>query len=292
MVYVCIMTFGDYKQQVINKLEPQYGMDEAKAMAKMVLSYLFPTHAIHLSNQVFSDAEANEAKKILAKLMSGMPVQYALEEAWFLNRKYKVNASVLIPRPETEELVLFAQKQLQLLQKSPAEISILDVGTGSGCIAISLALAAPYHVAAVDTSTDAIAVAQMNADLQKAPVDFACVDFLDPANWCTFGKYDLVISNPPYIPEQEAALLDKHVTQWEPGIALFVPNEEPLVFYKALINFCIEHLAVDGFLLVECHQQYALEVCNLYTNEIFEALLYKDIFENNRMVLAKKRGHY
>ena len=168
--------------------------------------------------------------KSLKQLLSHRPVQYVLGEVWFYKMKLKVNEHVLIPRPETEELVESVIKDSRILN-SP--LHILDIGTGSGCIAIALQKQLPLiHVTAIDVSEDALAVAMENAREQNVEINFLQIDFLNNGSWKQLPSFDIIISNPPYIPSSEKSQLAKNVTDHEPHLALFVDDDDPFIFIK------------------------------------------------------------
>ncbi|MEO9004927.1 MAG: peptide chain release factor N(5)-glutamine methyltransferase, partial [Ginsengibacter sp.] len=211
------------------------------------------------------------------------PVQYVLNEAWFYKRKFFVNEDTLIPRPETEELVGWVIHDLKEIQKN--KIQIIDIGTGSGCIPVSLKLEFPDAlIDAVDISEKAILVARENAKKLKADINFLQLDFLQDTEWPSFGNYDVIISNPPYIPIQEKKTLSKNVADFEPGIALFVENNDPFIFYKKIVEFAQQHLTGDGKIYVEIHEEYAKDVKNIFKNACFNATSKMDIFGKERMV--------
>ena len=234
-------------------------------------------------NFELSKQEEGKLSDLLPKLALATPVQYLLNQAWFMGHKFFVDQSVLIPRPETEELVQWIIND----QKSSTEPDIMDIGTGSGCIAISLKLALPTaHVHACDVSSKAIAVAAKNARELQADVDFIETDIL---LWQQqdFRLYDVIVSNPPYIPVIERASMHDNVVQHEPGLALFVPNDDALVFYRTIIAMADEHLATEGFIYFEVHEARAEDVRALF-NENFIVTIQKDLQGKDRMVRAKK----
>jgi release factor glutamine methyltransferase len=216
-----------------------------------------------------------------------MPVQYATGRAWFAFDFFEVSPAVLIPRPETEELVRLAARQAATL----VHPSILDVGTGSGCIAITLKKWVPQaQVSAIDLSAEALAVARSNAARMDTDVHWQQLNFLDTNSWESLPAYHLIVSNPPYIPPEEALALEPHVTQWEPEIALFTTTPDPLQFYKALAAFGHGHLLPGGWLMVEVHQQYAHDVCTYFEQQGYTVTLHFDVFDNPRMVAASIQG--
>ena len=223
-------------------------------------------------------------KNHLEQLEKHTPVQYVLGEAWFYKRKFFVNNDVLIPRPETEELVEWI---IEEIKQKPASCSILDIGTGSGCIPISLKKEMPHcSVSAIDVSEAALKIAQQNATELKADVHFFKVDFLDEKQWNKLPRFDIIISNPPYIPIKESAMLDKNVTDFEPSVALFVEDDDPFIFYTKIARFAQWHLSPGGKIFVEVHEEYATDVKNIFEENSFVATIKKDIYGKERMVSA------
>ncbi len=284
------MTFGEYSIQLAGKLHALYAPGEAKAITRMVLEKLTGLPASQqqsITSGKLSAALEKTATDFEMALLTGTPVQYVLGEAWFLDRKFLVNPSVLIPRPETEELVIWALAYAATTQKK--NLSILDIGTGSGCIAISLALSLPAAlVTGIDISPTALQTAETNAVNLGAKVQWQQIDFLDNQTWPTLNTYDIIISNPPYIPESEKQQLEKNVVDWEPATALFTPDNNPLVFYHAIAAFCQQHLVSGGSLFVEGHQQYMQQVGEIFSNQFTPMIVKKDINGNERMLSGTK----
>jgi release factor glutamine methyltransferase len=215
-----------------------------------------------------------------------IPVQYVTGEAWFSNMKLKVSPAVLIPRPETEELV----NEVISFLKDNQIASVLDIGTGSGCIAIALKKQLPdIQVTAIDISEPALLIAKQNAQQQQTDVDFFQLDFLDENTWQTIPSYDVIISNPPYIPLAEKELLDKNVAAFEPSLALFVENNRPLVFYEKIAAFGKTHLKKSGKIFLETHENFAEETAALFNNDLYSSVVKRDIYEKQRMVVAAIR---
>jgi release factor glutamine methyltransferase len=210
-------------------------------------------------------------EKATEALLTGRPIQYITGKAWFMGEAYAVNDQVLIPRPETEELVEWVIEYAAIKGNT---LRILDIGTGSGCIAIALKKALPEAtVSAIDISTGAIKIAQANAAALNAEIEFTCLDIL-------------IISNPPYIPMQEMKNMELQVTDHEPNIALFIPDEDPLVFYKAIARLAKLHLSTNGQLFFEIHYDQGDAMIALLDEMHFHAELRADLFEKDRMVRA------
>ena len=181
-------------------------------------------------NQELEESDSKKVEKYLEELLLNKPVQYVLNEAWFYKMNFFVNENVLIPRPETEELVEWIVSDLKK-EKRPDPTTVLDIGTGSGCISVSLKKELPQvNVTSVDVSEKALSVAKKNAILLKASIDFFQMDFLNEKEWNRLSQYDVIVSNPPYIPIGEKEILAKNVTDFEPEIALFVSQNDPFLF--------------------------------------------------------------
>lgn len=212
------------------------------------------------------------------------PVQYVTGVAWFCGHRFQVNSSVLIPRPETEQLVE------EVKQKLAPNAKILDVGTGSGCIAISLALALPHaQVFALDVSAIALKVAQQNASKVQANVEWLQADFLNDE--LAFKDFDCIISNPPYIRELEKSSMETNVLRFEPHLALFVSDTNPLIFYQALAKKGKTILKREGKICAEINAQLSAEVKLLFEKEEYQSVkLIKDMEGKNRFVSATWLG--
>jgi release factor glutamine methyltransferase len=280
------VTFDDYYKILKAELGALYDAGEAAAIAGLVLEHFSGKRLRPFTSLAITDAQAEKLQLIQRELLTGKPVQYVLGEAWFLGRKFFVNESVLIPRPETEELVMLAIETLQQKGFQEKPINILDSGTGSGCIAISLALASnDWKVTGIDISSTALEVAAQNSKMRSARVNWQQADFLDPANWEAFANSEVIVSNPPYIPLAEKAVLDKNVTEWEPGLALFTPDDDPFIFYKAIASFCKKFPLEDRIVLLEGHQNYMADLQTIYSVIFREVEIRKDINGNERMLL-------
>lgn len=272
----------------LTELKPLYEYEESAAVSTMIFEHFAgKNRADIISDPDFELLPENvsELEFALLELKRHVPVQYIIGHAWFMNRKYKVTDAVLIPRPETEELVL---KVLDFCQANNKK-KVIDIGTGSGCISISIKTALPQlNVSAVDISEAALAVAKENAAANNATIHFIQQDFLQEEKWKELGVYDVIISNPPYIPENEKAMLDSNVTAHEPHLALFVPDNQALIFYEKIAVFAKNHLAAHGCIFMETHESFAGAVANHFNQNGFEAIVQKDFFEKERMVIASR----
>lgn len=246
------------------------------------------------SSYKLSNEQLSKLKQYLDELLAHKPVQYVLNEAWFYKLKFFVNEDVLIPRPETEELVSLivndvrrSKYDVQFEDPIAIGLRILDIGTGSGCIAISLKNELKnLNVTALDLSDKALFVAKKNADNLDAKIEFEKNNFLDESTWHQHGEYDVIVSNPPYVPEKEKEILSKNVTEFEPGIALFVQNDNPFIFYKSIAKFAQSHLKPSGKVYVEIHENYAKEVQEIFTGYNFKSEIKKDIYGKERIISA------
>ncbi len=232
------------------------------------------------------DEAFHQLQNYLQQLLQHKPVQYVLNEAWFYKNKFFVNENVLIPRPETEELVEWIIEDVRRATHN-VRCTILDIGTGSGCIPISLKREIPAsHVTAIDISERALRVAKKNAENFDAKIGFLPIDFLHDNNWKALSQFDIIVSNPPYIPVSEKKVLQKNVTDFEPGIALFVADNDPFIFYKKISVFAQMHLKQNGKIYVEVHEEYAKKVKALFEEAGFISKIKKDIYGKERMVSA------
>jgi release factor glutamine methyltransferase len=261
-----------------------YDEGEADAIAHEVLRHITGLDRLARLTQKHQPLSAEQAERfseMKAALLRGTPLQYVTGTAHFLGRDFKVTPAVLIPRPETEELVQWILEEIQ-------PKCLLDIGSGSGCIATSLALALPQcEVLGIDISTDALRIAKENADRLGARVTFQPCDFLDAAARGNLGHFDLIVSNPPYIPEAERASLHPNVREYEPATALFVPSNDALLFYRAIADFGKQHLSAGGSIYCELHRDFAEDAAALFRQEGYaDAVLRKDMQGNARMLRA------
>lgn len=284
------MTIQQAEAQLSSQLARVYDHAEATAIANLVMEQLTGLvrsqrrmqHAVELS----AEKEAS-LEEMTSQLLQMRPVQYVIGTAWFYNMSFLVNESVLIPRPETEELVQWILEE----KDSRKNATLLDIGTGSGCIPIAIKKNWPAaEVHALDVSNEALETSQANAKALDADVHFQKTNILDEKEWPQ-QQFDIIVSNPPYIPVQESKMLDKNVTDWEPHLALFVPNNDPLLFYRKIAAFAKRQLQPGGALYFECHQQFASQVVAMLEKEGFAATLKQDLFGNERMVRTTMKPH-
>ena len=291
--YLCSKTMTN--QELWRPLTAVYDEREAQAIARMVLEVHFGlTMAEVLCGQM---PDERELRQIQQRLLAGEPVQYVIGEAEFGGRRFCVAPGVLIPRPETYELCQWVIEErgdnevrgtrYEVREMSPRGERILDVGTGSGCIACTLAAELPEaEVTAWDISEDALAIARENAKRTHVHVSFEQVDVLHSP---PISRYDLIVSNPPYICQQEAEAMERHVLDHEPHLALFVPDDDPLLFYRAIAQYGSHALTPGGSLFFEINPLYATEL-----SALLSAMSYHDIeirndqFGKPRMIKATR----
>lgn len=279
------MTVTAYYQYYLQQLQSLYSLEEAGIVAGWVWEQRLGLNRMDIlknPGQLLTGGQQAMLETALQQLLSHQPVQYVIGETWFYNLKFMVNEQVLIPRPETEELVKWIADDEQ---KSNRKISIIDIGTGSGCIAVALKKQLPAAaVTAVDISTGALTVATQNAAINQTKIDFIQANILNSKGWEQFAVFDIIVSNPPYIPAREKDSMDKNVIAFEPGAALFVPDESPLLFYEAIAAFAQTHLKPGGKIYLEVHQDHAIETAAIFEAPGRQVEIKKDINGNERMV--------
>ncbi|MFM7710733.1 MAG: peptide chain release factor N(5)-glutamine methyltransferase [Ferruginibacter sp.] len=280
------MTVQEAYRMGLAQLIPVYGSGEADAMLKILLSFvtgLDKADMIRMPNHPLAPSIITDWNTRIEQLLRQVPIQYITGKTIFCGLELTVDPSVLIPRPETEELVLMASVWLVNHPKA----RVLDIGTGSGCIPISLKKKHPsVFIRAIDCEDNALQLARKNATDQETLVDFLQMDFLNQSNWPMLGKVDLLISNPPYIPYSEKKSLPQNVVAYEPAAALFVPDNDPLIFYNAIAAFGKTYLSAGGIILLECHEQYAHEVSTRFVEAGYQSLVINDLFDRARFVRA------
>ena len=275
-------------------LKGEYSESEIHVLGMLILEKLTGFSRIWLL--IHKELKLNDEQNIIAsqyleRLKNHEPIQYILGETEFYGLKFKVNPSVLIPRPETEELVEWVKPPHPpkggFLSGTP---TLLDVGTGSGCIAVALKKKFPSaNVSAMDISPEALALAKENAALNEVNIEFIQDDILHPA--ATDRKWDVIVSNPPYIPASEQRYLHKNVTDFEPHLALFVQDNDPLIFYRKIAEFALSHLTAGGRLYFEIHQSLGRQCCQLLESMGFQSVeLRKDLSGNDRMISSFASG--
>jgi release factor glutamine methyltransferase len=273
-------------RQTIHKLrdavEPLYGLREAESIARMVVCYRLSYNLSQLVAHYDDECEIPDIENIVDELRSGRPVQYVLGRAEFCEMEFEVAEGVLIPRPETEELVY------HIVETAARGVRILDIGTGSGAIAVSLAkLVRDADVVAVDISKEALAIARRNAERLGANVEFVEADALGDLSH--LGEFDIIVSNPPYIPQSDIVDMRRNVVDYEPHLALFVPDDDILRFYRATADNAQKMLRADGSLWFEIYERAGEVTCEMLQqrgflrNEIIE-----DANAKPRMVWSRR----
>jgi release factor glutamine methyltransferase len=268
---------------LVNKLSLPESADEIRALAFATLQHLGISRTDVLAEREV-DIELDALEQIVIRLNQHEPLQYIFNEAWFYGRKFFVDGNVLIPRPETEMLIDIAKKSFS----KQADISVLDIGTGSGCIAISLALEFPNaKVAAIDISISALRVANRNAKSLQASVNFSELDILQDIP--TDSKFNLIVGNPPYIAHSERDTLPKNVLQYEPHLALFGAENDALIFYRTIAKAAYSIIDEGGVLAMEINERLGNEVRDIFSISGFSELqIHPDIFGKDRVVTAVK----
>jgi release factor glutamine methyltransferase len=274
------------------KLNSLYPVEEARAMADRLFEHFF---SLSPANRILEGHSLADAGNIIRLdlavdlLLNHVPLQYVTGTAHFMDMEFHVNSNVLIPRPETEEIVSLILKELsfKIINK---DFRILDIGTGSGCIAISLKHHFPAsEVTAVDISVEAIEVARNNAIKNKVEIDFIEADILDLNQLAFASEYDLIVSNPPYVTQSEKLQILPNVVDYEPHTALFVPDDDPLIFYNAILKFAKTYLRTNGSLWFEINEMFGVQLKNLaFSHGFREANIIFDFRGNSRFLQCSK----
>lgn len=279
------MNAYSFFREVLQKLKTKFSSGEAENITAMMfekIAGISKTDLIKVKNLEINQPTIKQLEESVDKLFLDVPIQYILGEAWFYGNKFLVNPSVLIPRPETEELVELVLKEL----KSDANKSILDIGSGSGCIPITIKKKFNQaKLTSVDISEDTLEIAKQNATIIGTFINFQKLDFLERENWQLLGVFDIIVSNPPYIPFSEKESLDKNVRDYEPETALFV--DEPLIFYRAIADFATTNLLKEGKIFMEVHENFSHSVSEHFVQKGFITNVLKDIYGKDRFVVAQ-----
>lgn len=284
------MKIKEYRSYFIQELTPIFDEGEAESFFYLILENKQQLKRIDLALQhdlTFSEDEIKIWNAILEQLKNEIPVQYLLGKTSFYGLDFEVNTNVLIPRPETEELVDWIIKSNQVDQNSKG-LKILDIGTGSGCIAISLANYIPNaKVFAIDVSESALDTAKKNAESNKVEVTFTNKNILETVD--LEQQYDIIVSNPPYVRNLEKEEIKKNVLDNEPHLALFVEDDDALIFYRKIAELAQKNLSENGQLFFEINQYLGQEMINLLEEMNFKNVeLRKDIYGNDRMIRSEK----
>ena len=291
------MTIQDAYKQLSLSLQSVYERREATNIAGIVIENLTGfsnTGRIIHKHDDLNENQLERFYQISTDLLSHKPIQYVLHEAYWCGMKLYVDESVLIPRPETEELAALIMedisRQQSAISKQPSVISLLDIGTGSGCIAIAIKKNRQNaEVCATDISDNALRVARRNAEEQQTDIHFSAANILDEQQWNRFSEFDYIVSNPPYIAMNEAAFMNDNVLKYEPHDALFVTDENPLLFYDAIASFGLLHLKAGGKLFFEINEAFGNETAELLRKKNYTNVqIKKDLQGKNRMIKAEK----
>ena len=278
-------TLAFIQSEMRRQLAPVYSPRELQQVVFELLEHFGFTRVqvIAYPDAKLSETDYEQLQLMLKRLADGEPLQYVIGTEWFMDMPFSVCRDVLIPRPETEELVRLIVGRCK--RPSPR---IADVGTGSGCIAVSLAkLIDGAQVTAVDVSASAIEVARRNAEQNSAQVEFVRADILADNQLFVPSSLDIVVSNPPYVTETDKNQMSRNVLDFEPHLALFVPDSDPLLFYRRIAELAQQWLKSGGMLFFEINERFGTETVQLLENMRFDSVeLHRDFYEKNRMVSA------
>jgi release factor glutamine methyltransferase len=280
------MTVQEAYKTLLFQLFEIYSNRESALIANLVIENITGLSKIdRIINKDFqiSEVENTSLINITEKLLAHIPVQYVINECWFGSNKLYVDENVLIPRPETEELIEWITDDLK---KSGEHFKILDIGTGSGCIPITLKSKLPLtEVSALDISESALTVAVRNAKKINTNINFILTDFLTEDNW-DIGEFDIIVSNPPYVKTSEKEEMQRNVVIYEPHLALFVEDNDPLIFYRKIAKFGIVHLKPSGSIYVEINESLGQETKKCFESFNYDVELKKDFQNKDRMIKA------
>ncbi len=279
------MLLKQYKTHFFDSLKNIQDEQEIESFFFILTEYLHNLKRVDLAlnpNFELSDTEVEKWNAILSELQQEKPIQYITGEAWFYGLRFEVNENTLIPRPETEELVEWILNSP--ITHHPSPITILDIGTGTGCIPISLKANLPQaNVSAIDVSEKALEIAKRNAVSNKVEINFIQTNILEVED--LNQHFDVIVSNPPYVRNLEKEEIKKNVLDYEPHLALFVEDTDALLFYRKIAQLALKNLAPNGLLFFEINQYLGKETVELLQNLGFNTIeLKKDMYGNNRMI--------
>ncbi len=277
-------------KEIVSRLAPRYGEGEAKAMARIIFENIMGWSAVDVAikaNETVTSMTLDRINAVVERLMANEPIQYIFGNAWFYGMKLKVTRDTLIPRPETAELV-----DMIVRDNQRKDLKVMDLCTGSGCIAIALARNLPFaEVSAVDISAEALAVAKENSASLHAPVHFIKADLFsrEGQSLLEAERYDIIVSNPPYIAASEKKSMDSNVVDYEPGLALFVPDDDPLEFYKAIFSIGETALNDAGAIYCEINPVYVDDLVRLGHERGFGSIMTeRDSYGKYRFIIARR----
>jgi release factor glutamine methyltransferase len=282
------MTIDEARKEIIKSIGRIYEQGEASNIAELLIESITKlprSERIIKRRESLSTSQTELLHSSIFRLQEDEPIQYVINEAWFAGMRFYVDRNVLIPRPETEELVEWVVTEVK---RQTSNVKMLDVGTGSGCIAIALKRKLPgAEVWACDVSDEALNIARLNADALNATIDFVPLNFLDPDQRKQLPGVDVIVSNPPYVPLTEKPEMKRNVVEFEPSTALFVPDNDPLIFYKAISEFGREKLKKGGSIYTEVHEKLGESVRNLFLSKGYQTIsLKQDLQGKDRMMKA------
>lgn len=293
------MNTAEAERLIRDQLTGIYEEDEATNIANLSIEFisgLTKTERLFEKESILSVEQVNQMHNLIERLRSHEPIHYIMNKAWFYGLELYVNKHVLIPRPETEELVDWVVKDVKASGKDVFErksteadettkLKILDIGTGSGCIALSLKKTMPLaEVWGCDNSDDALLIARRNGSTSDIRVDFQGLDFLDEAQQRQLPTVDIIVSNPPYVPAADKENMQPNVLNYEPHNALFVPDNDALVFYRSIAAFAKKRLYPNGKIYLEIHEDLGNDVKVLFEKEGYKIELKNDMQGKERMV--------
>ena len=285
------MLLKQYKTHFFDSLKNIQDEQEIESFFFILTAYLHNLKRVDVAlnpNFELSDEEVEKWNTILVELQQEKPIQYITGEAWFYGLRFEVNENTLIPRPETEELVEFILKETSNFQLPASSLNILDIGTGTGCIPISLKANLPQaNFSAIDVSEQAFEVDTRNTASNKAEINFIQANILEVLD--LNQNFDIIVSNPPYVRNLEKQEIKKNVLDYEPHLALFVEDTDALLFYRKIAQLALKNLSPNGLLFFEINQYLGKETVELLENLGFKNIeLKKDIYGNDRMVKSTR----
>ncbi len=283
------MKLGALKNHFESELSDTYPKEEIQSFFTLLLDYFLNysrIDSVTRASETIANDEVEKFNETIIRLQRHEPIQYIIGETEFFGFPFFVNEHTLVPRPETEELVLWVLSEM----KGRESQRILDIGTGSGCIAVSIAKNEPQsEVMALDISAKALEVARKNAERNDVAVTYHLHDILSEP--LTYGNFDIIVSNPPYVRELEKAQMNPNVLEYEPDAALFVPDGDPLVFYRAIARQAKDCLNLGGFLFFEINEYLGKEMSSLLSSLGYrDIVVQKDMFGKDRMIKCTHHG--
>ncbi len=281
------MTMQEASHELKKVLQGIYDPKEASNIAEWVMEELTGINRIDRimhAHRILTEEQLDQYHDYVLRLSNGMPVQYVTGYGYFMGLRFRVNEDVLIPRPETEELVQWAVTD-HPVKAGAASLTILDIGTGSGCIPIMLKKKIPSAVVhTVDISEAAIAVARDNASIHREDIIFHKANFLNSDSWADLPEADIIISNPPYIPLRDKDTINRNVLNFEPHLAIFVDNSDPLIFYRAIASYAKLKLKKGGTIYVELDEGQVRALGKLMKKSGFDIEIRRDMQGRDRMM--------